>query len=471
MLARTDLPPVDIRGPKAPLLGTLAGVLRFFADPVRAMIELHRDHGDIAAVVDRNPAIVCAFGAAHNQTVITQPAFHHLSEVPIRVPPGTSLARLNNTVLFMNGDAHRTRRRLLMPAFTKTAVDGYAHEMVAVADAIVGRWPVGSTADVAALLRNLTAALVLRCLFGLPSTDDIDALGRMELEILATFASPMAMLLPFAIPGTPYARTMSLSRRIEARIRTLIDERRRTPEGKDALSRLIHARDEDATLSDDELVGESNSLFVAGFDTSAHTLTWTLFLLATHPEVLDELVDELDAVLHGDKPTAERLPELVKLDRVVKESMRLLPVALLLFMRVSASDAQIGPHTLPSGSTLFLSPMITHRDPTRYPAPQRFDPARWATLAPSPYEYLPFGAGPRMCIGSSFATLALRLTLARILQSVRPALPAGARVDYALQGAAVGPKHGLRLELHPPTQRRRTPVRPSGTIRSLIDLP
>jgi cytochrome P450 len=473
MLARTDLPPVDIRGPKAPpLLGPLGGVLRFFADPVRAMIELHRDHGEIATVVDGNAAIVCVFGAAHNQAVITQPAaFQHLSEVPIRVRPGTALARLNNTVVLKNGDAHRTRRRLLMPAFSKTAVEGYAREMVAVADQMIGRWPLGQTVDVAPLLRDTTAAIVLRCLFGLSSFDGLDSLGQMEIEILATFGAPMAMLLPFDVPGTPYARALSLAERIEKRIRGLIDERRENPEGKDALSRLIHARDEEgAALSDEDLLGESNSLFAAGFDTSSHTLTWTLFLLTQHPHVLDELLDELAAVLQGNLPTADHVPELVVLDRVIKESMRLLPVAVLLFMRVCASEARVGPHALPIGSTLFLSPIVTHRDPSVYGAPQRFDPARWTTLAPSPYEYLPFGAGSRMCIGSSFATLALRLTLARILQRVRPALPARARVDYALRGPALGPKNGLRLELHPPSSRRRTVERPSGTIRTLVDL-
>jgi cytochrome P450 len=475
MLARTDLPPIDVRGPKAPpLIGPIGNVLRFFADPVRSMFELHRDHGDLAAVADRNAAIVCAFGSAHNQTVVTRAAtFEHLSEVPIRVRPGTSFARLNNTVILKNGEAHRTRRRLLMPAFTKSAVEGYAREIVTVADAMVSRWPIGSTTNVAPLLRDLTAAIVLRCLFGLPSVDGIDELGQLSIATLSTIASPLAMLLPYDIPGTPYARGLRFSERLEKRIRALIAERRRDPAGKDALSLLIHARDEQgAVLSDDDLLGESNTLFSAGFDTSAHTLTWTLFLLALHPDVLDDLVDELDTVLRGDKPTAEHVPALVKLDRVIKESMRLLPVAVLLFMRVCASEARLGAHTLPQGTSLFLSPIITHRDPTLYPDPQRFNPARWETVEPSIFEYLPFGAGARMCIGASFATLALRLTLARILQSVRPVLPAKVRVDYELRGPSMGPKHGLRLQLRPATQRAREPVaRVSGSIRSLIDLP
>src|SRR6185437_7254801 len=145
MLVRTDLPPVALRGPAAlPLLGPLGSALRFFADPVGSMLALHREHGDLVAVADRNAAIVCAFGAEHNRAVITQPGvFEHLSEVPIPVRPGTALSRLNNTILFLNGEAHRARRRLLMPAFSKAAVEGYAPEMVAVADAMLARWPIG----------------------------------------------------------------------------------------------------------------------------------------------------------------------------------------------------------------------------------------------------------------------------------------------------------------------------------------
>jgi cytochrome P450 len=250
MLARTDLPAVPIRGPKAPpLLGPLGGVLRFFADPVGQMIALHREHGDIAAVADGNAALVCAFGPEHNRAVITQPLlFEHLSEVPIPVPPGTAFARFNNTVIFMNGATHSRRRRLLMPAFNKAAVEGYAPEMAAVASAMIARWPIGGRADVAVLLRDVTAAIALRCLFGLRAVDGTEELGRLETELLATIASPLAMLLPFDLPGTPYSRALRLSERLEVRIRRLIAEKRQHPGGTDVLSRLIAARDEDGSL-------------------------------------------------------------------------------------------------------------------------------------------------------------------------------------------------------------------------------
>jgi cytochrome P450 len=474
MFVRTDLPPVPIRGAKPPpLLGAMGGVLRFFADPVAAMLQLHRDHGDVAAAVDGNAAIVCAFGAAHNKTVNTQlAAFEHLSEVPIPVPKGSAFERLNNTILFMNGDTHKKRRRLLMPAFSKAAVDGYAPRMMEVADEMIGRWPVGTVTDVAPLLRDVTATIALRCLLGLDMGRETEELARMETDLLATIASPFAMLFPFAVPGTPLYRAVRLSERVEARLREEILRKRAAPGGTDALSRLIAARDEDGSeLSEADLCGECNSLFAAGYDTSAHTLTWTMLLLALHPDVLDDVADEIRDVTGGGPPGAEHLPRLGKLDRVVKESMRLMPVAVLLFMRVCAEEVKLGPHTLPKGSTLFLSPLITHRDEALYPNPRRFDPSRWVDLEPSAYEYLPFGAGARMCIGAAFATVALRLTLARILQKVRPVVPAGTRVDYSVNGPAMGTKRGLRLELRPAGAKSPSPPPIRGNVHALVELP
>lgn len=443
--------PVPIRGPRPiPLMGPLGRVLQFFGDPVSRMLALHREFGAIAAVTDRSPALVCAFGADLNREVITnQAVFEHSSEVPMRAPPGSALSRFNTVLPFLNGDTHRRRRRLMMPAFQKTALDGYAGDIVSVTNAALSRWPADKTVDIAGLLRELTAAVTLRCLFGLDALDGSETLGALVSSLLDALASPLAIALPFMLPGTPFHTAVTRSEQVESRLRLLIDEKRRTPgAGNDVLSILLRAHDEDgSTLSEAELLSESNGLFVAGYDTSAQTLTWTLFLLAQHPRVLADVRDELDAVLRGGEPTPENVGKLVLLDRVIKESMRVLPAAPMLFIRVASREAPLGPYVLPDKANVVLSPLVTHRDPDRYPEPARFRPERWERLEPTAYEYLPFGAGPRMCLGAAFATLALRLMLPKILQQFSISLPDRARVSHKVRGIALSPKNGLPMTL------------------------
>ncbi len=444
--------PVAIRGPRpVPLLGPFGNLLRFFGDPVRAMLSLHRAYGEIAALADNNPGMVLAFGPELNRAVLTNPrVFEHSSEIPVQAPPGSALSRFNQVLPFLNGEVHQRRRRLMMPAFHKAATDAYAPDIVSVADAVLAHWPTGRTVDASQLLRRLTAAVALRCLFGLDALGGSEVLGELEAGLLEALSSPLTIAAPFMLPGLPFRRAVRLSDAVEARLREVIAERREQlsdgRERHDVLSILLRAPDADA-LTDAELLGECNGLFVAGYDTAAQTLTWTLFLLAQHPDVTSALVEEVDAVLHGAPPRAEDVPRLSLTDRVLDESMRLLPAAPMLFIRVTADEAALGPHVLPRGASVVLSPLVTHRDPDRFPEPTRFRPSRWEDLSPSPYEFLPFGAGSRMCLGSGFAALALRLLLPMIVQRFRFALPDGARVDQSVRGIAMAPKKGLPLVL------------------------
>lgn len=464
--------PVDVRGPGA--LFPMLGVLRFFGDPVGTMLSLARDHGPVAAVVDRRATLVCAFGAALNQEVITQPAlFQHSTELPVKAPAGSSLARFNQVLPFSNGDEHRRRRRLMQPAFQKAAIDGYAPDVVRVTDALLARWPLLTPLDVATKVRELTAAIALRALFGVDALDEKEDLAHVEAGLLSALSSPLSIALPFAVPGLPFHRALTLSARVEQRLRALIATRRAGGEGgTDALSRLLFAKADDGSmLSDDELVGECNGLFVAGYDTGAQTLAWTLFLLTQHPAVLGALQAELDAVLGDAPPTPADFARLPTLDHVIKESMRLLPAAPMLFMRVAQQATTLGGHAIPKGTTVVLSPLVTHRDPARFPEPTHFRPERWAGLEPSAYEYLPFGAGARMCLGAPLANLVLRLVLPRLLQRFRFEPVDGAEVSRTMHGIALAPKQ-LPMVVKP---QRKDPPPPStrvrGDIGELVHLP
>jgi cytochrome P450 len=314
--------------------------------------------------------------------------------------------------------------------------------------------------------------VAVRCLFGLDWTKGDRGLGRAATESVDLLTSPLTPLLPFQIRGLPYQRLLDVAEELVALLLAIIEEKRAQPgEGRDALALMVHAHDDEhAALSDNELIGEAITLFVAGHDTQAKTLAWTLFLLVQHPKVLADVLDEIDAVLRGAPPTMQDVPRLVLVDRVLKESMRVLAPVPVSFIRVCQTEARLGPYTLPPKASVVLSPFITHRDPERYPEPARFKPERWEKLQPTPHEYLPFGAGSRMCIGAGFATLAMRLILPMILQRYRLTLAHGARISRTVRGNILGPKYGLPMLIAPQDRRfaRREHVR--GDIPELLDL-
>ncbi|MBK9753515.1 MAG: cytochrome P450 [Nannocystis sp.] len=465
--------PVDIRGPRPlPILAVPAAVLRFFADPVGRMRALYGEYGPIAALVDRSPALILACGAEYNRELLTRPdLFEHNSEIPVRTPPGSALARFNQVLPFLNGELHRRRRRLMQPALQRSATLAHAPEIVAVTEATLRTWPTGVQVDLAALIRALTAAVVIRCLFGLDPGGRGDELARSEAGLLQALSSPLTLALPLPLPGTPYRRALTLSAALERQLQALLAAKRAQSPGTDVLANLLAARDEQgAALGDEELIGECNGLFVAGHDTTAQTLVWTIFLLTQHPEHQAELLAEFTTVLAGAPPRPDELPRLQHLDRALRESMRLLPATPMLFIRVCAGEATLGPHTLPRGARVVLSPFITHRDPALFPEPDRFEPARWQRITPSPWQYLPFGAGPRMCLGAAFAEQALRIMLPMILQRFRITIPAGATISRTVHGIALAPKYGLPAVLAPQDGRPVAPATIRGDIHQLVHL-
>ena len=285
-------------------------MLRFFADPVGRMRALYGQYGPLAALVDRSPALILACGAEHNREVLTRPdLFQHNSEIPVRTPPGSALARFNQVLPFLNGDVHHRRRRLMQPALQRSAIEAYAPDIAAVTEATLRSWPTGVQVDLAALIRALTAAVVIRCLFGLDPGGRGEELARSEAELLQALSSPLTIALPLPLPGTPYRRALTRSAALEGQLRALlVAKRAQSPAGSDVLATLLAARDEAGNaLTDGELLGECNGLFVAGHDTTAQTLVWTIFLLTQHPERQAELLAEQDAILAGAPPRPAEL--------------------------------------------------------------------------------------------------------------------------------------------------------------------
>jgi cytochrome P450 len=480
-------------------LGARADLLRFVRDPIATAGRLFERYGPVAQIVRApvritNPGpgwrsgplskatgsgVVLATGADLNREVLTQHDRYHTTGLLGRLYPTHSplssrerpLLRSMTGLFDVNDEDHRRHRRLLMPAFHKTRIEAYRGDMVRLAEELAARWRPGETRDVHSDMTELTLRVATKTLFGEDAGDRGLRLARLMQRWLLTMFSPLLLLSHADLPGLPYRRFLDLTREIDDETMAILRAKRaRGAGGADMLSMLLAARDEDGSaLEEDDLVGHTGTIFAAGHETSTNALAWTLLLLSQHPAIARDLEDELDGVLRGGAPSVEDLTRMPLLDATVKESMRVLP-PVPLHPRIVARDSELGGHALPAGSEIFLSIFHMHHDPAVFPRPRAFMPRRWETSKPSVYEYNPFSAGPRMCIGASFATMEIKIVLATLLQRFRVELPDGARVDPRV-AITMAPRRGLRMRVRPRSASPRTPGRVRGLVRELVDLP
>ena len=453
--------------PPLPMVGWRGNLIRFFRDPIAYLRAAHRVHGDVAGLVEGSTRRLFVFGPDHNERLLRDTTVFHRCGFTVDGPDDSALHRLGHGLVNMNGELHKEQRRLLMPAFSKKRVEARHQSVIDITSQLLDGWRGGQEYDMWREMLTLTGRITARFLFSLPA-GDADSLNHLVARWLALNEDPL-MLLPRRAPGTPYLRLLALSEGLEERYLALLRQRRAQPtQEDDVLAHLFMARDSAGhELSDAALVGHMNILFVAANEAAYNALAWLLFLLAQHPAVMGDLLDELHGALHGDAPSPEQLGRLPLLDRVVKEGMRILP-PVVYGIRINVAPVTFGPYDVPAGSTIWFSHYITHMLPDLYPRPRRFRPERWESLDPSPYAYLPFGAGPRACIGSALAGTEIRVILAMIAQRYRLSLPPGARIDRAVK-IVLGPKNGLPM-IVAPQDRRFSATAVRGNIREMVEL-
>ena len=363
---------------------------------------------------------------------------------------------LGNGLVTSEGDFWLRQRRLAQPAFLRPRLLTYAPSMVALTRKMLDdTWRDGLRVDVHAEMSRLTSAIALKTLFGLDGGADRDAYTVTLREVFHLLSSRLSSLLrvPRWLPTPGNVRLWRALGRLRALVDGFIRQgRSRQEPGDDLLSRLIHARAEDgARMTDRQLRDEAMTLYLAGHETTALTLSWTWYALAQHPEVEARLAAEWSNVLGGRAPTVEDLPRLVYSEYVITETMRLYPPVYLIG-REATTDLELGGYTVRRGTTVFLSQWVTHRDGRFYDNPLEFRPERWADgLAKRlpKYAYFPFGGGPRVCIGNGFAMMEAILLLATFGQHYRFTLEPEPPVTFDL-GITLLPKDGI-----PAVLRRR----------------
>lgn len=443
--------------------------VKFFLDPIGCITKIHREIGPLAEVSCFGKPFVFALGPEFNRQILGDPATFHVIPITLLGPEQSAQRRIGTGLVTINDDLHKRHRRLVLPQFRGKAIEMHCDAIVSTTAQMLDGWRCGEGRDVLPDMTRLTVRIAGSTLFSL----DDPYLARTTAELINRWfhanASPLARLLRRDVWGTPYHRLLGLAQRIERQIVKLIEHRRASAaEGHDVLSILLRAHDEDGEmLTDEEVIGETTVLFAAAHETTSKVLTWTLFLLAQHPSIAVDLVDELQGVLRGHPLTVEHLGRLPLLDRVVKESMRILPPVPFNF-RKTTRPVQLGGKDVPEGRTVLFSHYVTHHMPELYAEPETFQPDRWLTINPSQYEYLPFSAGPRMCIGAGFATMAIKVALAMILYRHRLTVVPNARIDRSVD-ITLSPRYGMPMTIGAQDREfARVPV--LGNIHEMVDL-
>ncbi len=463
--------PINFRERELPV--TLGLLQDFPADPVACLRGLHATHGGLAALQEGETRLHFVFAPEWNQQVLSDDKTFHSRFFTIRGPRNSAQRRLTSGLLSMNGSEHKQHRRIVKGPFQKKSIAGYHEAIVQMTRAMLDDWRPGETRDMHAEMTQFMLRMTSGLLFGVDVFATAYRLGDMiDRWVHMNHNTGMGVFVSDPSYRDNYENLLHFADVLEREIQELINLRRARMacgnSGNDVLSLLLQAAERGGQISDDELVGHVALMFAAAHLTTAHTFTWALFLLGQHPSVMQTLNAELHHSISADAPAIEELSDLPVLDRVLKESMRILPASGY-SQRVCAVPTQLGPFSLGRGAPVVFSQFITHHLPELYPEPERFLPDRWLNLSPSPYEYLPYGAGPRMCIGGPLATLILKTGLATILKRYRLTVVPHSHINGKIISTMLGPATPVPMTVHEPDGRfESVPVQ--GNIESLVTL-
>jgi cytochrome P450 len=368
--------------------------------PHLALADLQRRYGDVVAFGAGPFRYVCLFGADANRLLLADrpelflwgPALRTL--IPVDGP---------TALVVTDGEEHRTRRRLVQPAFATRRIDAYVPGMVDEVDRTIDGLPVGGTVELYATLRRTVRRIVVRALFGDSFRERADELGDVLEPALRFVDRAPQLQLAFA----PAAARARRSRAAAARI---VDEEAAKPDAAGVLAVLV-----DSGLSQEEIRDQVVSLIAAGYDTASAAVTWVLYELLRDPTRWAAARDGVVGRLRDAPPTADDLQALPHLDAVVHEAQRLWPAAPF-SGRHAVEPFTFQGHEIPARTMVIYSPWVTHRLPSLWDRPDEFLPERWLGSEPPAYAYVPFGGGHRRCIGFGLALTEIKVAVVRLLQ-------------------------------------------------------
>lgn len=357
------------------------------------------------------------------------------------------------SLLMIDGDRHKRRRQLVMPSFHGERMHVYGQEICDITEKVFSQIPPNHPFTARTLTQQISLRVILKTVFGVTESARGQALNQQLLAIANLFRSPLTssfLFFPFLQKDlgswSPWGKFIRDRAATDELIYAEIAERRRNNDlnRTDILSLLISSRDENGEpMTDQELRDELITILMAGYETTASSIAWGLYLTAKHPDVLAKLLEELDTL--GDSPNPMHIFKLPYLTAVCNEIMRICPVAILTFPRIAQERVELLGQTLEPGTGVVGCIYLLHQREDLYPQPKQFKPERFLERQFSPYEFMPFGAGVRRCLGEALAMFEMKLVLATVLSRYKLALADHQPESLKRRGVTLGPARGVKM--------------------------
>jgi cytochrome P450 len=355
------------------------------------------------------------------------------------------------------GEVWRRQRRIMAPAFVARRVLEFAPAIVRHGDHMLARWDglgEGAVVDIAEEMNELALSIISEAMFSVVDDPEVAVIGRTVATYLKNIRPTMADMLnlPHWVPRSTKWRARMIFARADRIIHRLVEKRRLERGPDDLLSVMLAAEDDGRVATNEEVRDQVATIYFAGHITTSSALAWAFYLLSLHPDEDERFHAELDEVLGGRLPTAADVPRLTYTRMILDEAVRLYPPVHSMARQTTVDDRLRDTH-VPAGSVILVVPWLLHRHRRLWEAPDHFDPERFtpaASAARPRFAYVPFGAGPRTCIGMNFALTEAILLLAVIGQRWRPRLAKDAVVE-PVGLIVLRPRFGLPMVL----ERRR----------------
>lgn len=446
----------------------IGSIFDFKRDILQAMAAGWREYGDL---VRYRLGPMNVYGVSHPklaEEVLTNSAVYGKlgPDNPLRMVLG------NGSLTSSDHESWLKIRRMMQPIFSRQSIAALFEKMVSCAEDIVSYWgekfQPGDAIDVHKEMMRVTLDIISQCMFSANVMNDLDKMGPHAVDIAVNYAF-QRLQNPFSLPASwPTPRNLAFKKvmkAIDGLVYGLISERRASGQPRnDLLDMLLAAQDEETCegMTDRQLRDEIVTIFAAGHETTAITLTWTWCLLSKHPDVLHRMQEEVDGVLAGRTPSMADLQMMPYTLQVFEESMRLYPSAPIV-PRLTQVDTTLDGYFVPAGSRVLVNLFNIHRHPEFWSDPERFDPDRFTPdnkAKRDRHAFMPFGAGPHLCTGKHFALMEAQLLLALIAQRYELRhVPTHPVVNHA--SITLRPRYGMEMTMHP-----RRPSRHNAATRA-----